>query len=200
MFFGSYFDAPYEGNDINVFFNYVSKANFSTLKSNVNEYNAQIIDRRTNKLITITCETMRSAQEVRIANFLYLNQIDYVYEEIYPYHILKAKKPYTPDFCIRQGDKIAYIEHFGITESGKHNFYSTEELKRYKQSIQDKIILHKKHGTTLIYTFSQYNDGRDLLDHLREQLEKHGFILHTKKRPAHSIMEVLCFMILLKLQ
>lgn len=57
MFFGSYFDAPYEGNDLNLFFNYVSKADFSTLKSNVNEYNEQIIDRRTNKAITITRQT-----------------------------------------------------------------------------------------------------------------------------------------------
>lgn len=185
MFFGSYFDAPYEGNDINLFFNYISKADFSTLKSNVNEYNAQIIDRRTCKVTTITNEVLRSAQEVKIANFLYLNQIDYVYEEIYPYHILKAKKPYTPDFCIRQGNKVAYIEHFGITESGKHNFYLPEELANYKKEIQDKIALHKKHKTTLIYTYSQYNDGKDFLVHLQEQLENAGFKLN--KRPAEEL-------------
>ncbi|MDE7405416.1 MAG: UvrD-helicase domain-containing protein [Clostridiales bacterium] len=180
MFFGSYFDAPYEGDDINLFFNYIAKADFSTLKSNLNEYNEQIIDRRTSKVTTITNEIMRSMQEVRIANFLYLNQIDYVYEDIYPYHILKAKKPYTPDFCIRQGNRVAYIEHFGITENGNHNFYSTEELNRYKQEIQDKIALHKKHGTTLIYTYSKYNDNRDLLVHLQEQLEKNGFVLNER--------------------
>lgn len=185
MFFGSYFDAPYEGNDINLFFNYISKADFSTLKSNVNEYNAQIIDRRTSKITTITNEVLRSAQEVKIANFLYLNQIDYVYEEIYPYHILKAKKPYTPDFCIRQGNKVAYIEHFGITESGNHNFYSSEELANYKKEIQDKIALHKKHNTTLIYTYSQYNDGKDFLVHLQEQLETAGFKLN--KRSADEV-------------
>lgn len=185
MFFGSYFDAPYEGNDINLFFNYISKADFSTLKSNVNEYNAQIIDRRTCKITTITNEVLRSAQEVKIANFLYLNQIDYIYEEIYPYHILKAKKPYTPDFCIRQGNKVAYIEHFGITESGKHNFYTPDELANYKKEIQDKIALHKKHKTTLIYTYSQYNDGKDFLVHLQEQLENAGFKLN--KRSADEV-------------
>ena len=185
MFFGSYFDAPYEGDDINLFFNYIAKADFSTLKSNVNEYNAQIIDRRTNKTTTITNEVLRSVQEVKIANFLYLNQIDYNYEEIYPYHILKAKKPYTPDFCIRQGNKVAYIEHFGITESGRHSFYTAEELNKYKQEIQDKIALHKKHGSTLIYTYSQYNDGRDFLVHLREQLEENGFVLNS--RPSEEV-------------
>lgn len=138
MFFGSYFDAPYEGKDLNFFFNYISKADFSTLRSNVEEYNEQVIDRRTKKIITITNECLKSAQEVRIANYLYLNGLDYVYEEIYPYHILKAKKPYTPDFCIKQGDNVAYIEHFGITEDGKHSFYSVEELERYKQ---EKVMI-----------------------------------------------------------
>lgn len=189
MFFGSYFDAPYEGNDLNLFFNYVSKTDFSTLKSNVNEYNEQIIDRRTNKAITITNELLRSAQEVRIANYLYLNNVDYVYEEPYKYHILKAKKPYTPDFCIRQGNKIAYIEHFGITEDGHHSFYSPEELLKYKKEINDKITLHRQHGTTLIYTFSKYNDGRDLIEHLQEQLVKAGFNLEP--RPAQEVFEKL---------
>ena len=189
MFFGSYFDAPYEGDDINLFFNYISKADFSTLRSNINEYSEKIIDRRTSKITTITNETLRSVQEVQIANFLYLNNIDYTYEETYPYHILKAKKPYTPDFCIKQGAKTAYIEHFGITEDGKHSYYTTEQLEKYKKEIADKIALHKKHGTTLIYTFSKYNDGRELLDHLREELIKAGFVL--EKRPSEEVFEKL---------
>ena len=189
MFFGSYFDAPYEGDDLNVFFNYIAKSDFSTIRSNIEEYNEQVIDRRTNKLITITNESLKSAQEVRIANYLYLNGIDYVYEEIYPYHILKAKKPYTPDFCIKQGNNIAYIEHFGITEDGRHSFYTAEELERYKLEIRDKIALHKKHSTRLIYTFSNYKDGRDLLLHLQKQLVENGFKL--QKRSSQEIYEKL---------
>ena len=189
MFFGSYFDAPYEGNDINLFFNYISKADFSTLKGNVDEYNAQIIDRRTDKTTTIKNELVRSIQEVQIANFLFLHNIDYNYEETYPYHILKAKKPYTPDFCIKQGNNIAYIEHFGITESGHHSFYTPEQLAKYKQEINDKISLHRKHGTKLIYTFSSYKDGRDLLTHLRENLIKNGFEL--TQRPSKEVFEKL---------
>lgn len=189
MFFGSYFDAPYEGNDINLFFNYISKTDFSTLKSNINEYNEQIIDSRTNKITTITNEILRSAQEVQIANYLYLHKIDYSYEAPYPYHILKAKKPYTPNFCIKQGNKIAYIEHFGITEDGHHSYYTPEQLTKYKKEIIDKIALHKKHGTTLIYTFSKYNDGKELLDHLQEELTKNGFVL--EKRPSEEVFEKL---------
>lgn len=189
MFFGSYFDAPYEGNDINLFFNYISKTDFSTLKSNINEYNEQIIDSRTDKITTITNEILRSAQEVQIANYLYLHKIDYTYEAPYPYHILKAKKPYTPDFCIKQGNKVAYIEHFGITEDGHHSYYTSEQLAKYKKEIIDKIALHKKHGTTLIYTFSKYNDRRELLDHLQEELTKNGFDL--EKRSSEEVFEKL---------
>ena len=177
LFFGSYFDAPYEGENLNDFFNYISKSDFTTLKGNMSEYTEEIIDKRTGKCISIAHERMRSAQEVQIANFLYLNQIDYKYERPYEYHILKSRKPYTPDFTITQGDKIAYLEHFGITEDGKNNRYNDEQLSRYKQEINDKVKLHKKHNTDLIYTFSGYSDGRSLLEHVKENLEKHGFTL-----------------------
>ena len=149
----------------------------------------EIIDRRNNKLQTITNEVLRSAQEVRIANYLYLNNIDYEYEAPYQYHILKAKKPYTPDFCIKQGNKTAYIEHFGITEDGRHSFYTPEELSKYKQEINDKISLHRKHKTTLIYTFSQYRDGRDFLEHLQEQLQNNGFVL--RRRSSQEVFDKL---------
>ena len=82
---------------------------------------------------------MRSKQEVEIANFLYLNNIDYEYEPIYEYDILMARKPYTPDFLIKQGDNIAYLEHFGISEEGKNPLYSDDQLIDYKKSINDKI-------------------------------------------------------------
>lgn len=187
LFFGSYFDAPYEGDDLNTFFNYIAKADFSTLRGNMSEYTEEIINQRTGKRITIAREILRSSQEVRIANFLYLNNIEYVYEKPYPYNIQYSHKPYTPDFTITQGDKVAYIEHFGITEDGRNNRYSEEELKRYKKAVNDKVILHRKHKTDLIYTFSSYKDGRDLLEHLNEELLKHGFKL--EERSAKEVFE-----------
>lgn len=180
LFFGSYFDAPFEGDNLNDFFKYIKKADFSTLRGNMAEYAEQIIDKRTGKCVSITHETLRSAQEVRIANFLYMNGIEYIYEKPYPYNILRSYKPYTPDFTIIQGDKIAYIEHFGITQDGRNNRYSEEELKRYKREVNDKVKLHAAHKTTLIYTFSKYNDGRDLLIHLEEELVKNGFELNPR--------------------
>jgi DNA helicase-4 len=191
LFFGSYFDAPYEGNDLNEFFNSVATARYETLKSDLNEYIQEISDTRSKKQVTIANEILRSRQEVEIANFLYLNGIDYQYEPIYPFNIQLARKPYTPDFIIRQGDNVAYIEHFGITESGQNNRFSQDEIESYKRAIKEKITLHGRHGTALIYTFSGYNDQRSLLDHLKEQLEKNRFALNP--RSQREVVEKLVF-------
>ncbi|MFR8391712.1 MAG: hypothetical protein ACLVBJ_02290 [Pilosibacter sp.] len=176
-------------NDLNTFFNKIAKSNFSTIRSDLDEFKCQILDSRTKKTVTIQNELLRSHQEVEIANFLYLNQIDYEYEPLYQYNILFAKKPYTPDFLIRQGEKIAYIEHFGITQDGKNDRFSDDQLVAYKKAINDKVQLHRQHGTDLIYTFSKYNDRRPLLEHLKEELEKNGFELRT--RSNKEVMEKL---------
>lgn len=189
MFFASYFDAPYEGSDLNAFFNNIAKANFSTMRGDLEDFKREVIDTRTKKSVTIQNEVLRSYQEVEIANFLYLNNIDYEYEPIYKYDIEFSRKPYTPDFIIYQGEKSAYLEHFGITESGENDRFTPEEIERYKKAVRDKCILHKEHGTTLIYTFSAYNDGRSLLDHLKENLEAKGFEL--KPRSNKEVMEML---------
>lgn len=189
LFFASYFDAPYEGDDLNGFFHNIAKSNYSTLRSDLEDFRREVIDARTKKSVTIQNEILRSHQEVEIANFLYLNGIDYEYEPVYPYDILYARKPYTPDFVICQEEKRAYIEHFGISESGENDRYSEEELARYKKAVNDKVRLHKSHGTTLIYTFSSYNDRRPIFTHLREELEAKGFEL--RPRSNKEVMEML---------
>lgn len=189
MFFASYFDAPYEGDDLNGFFNNIAKSNFSTMRSDLEDFKREVIDTRTKKSVTIQNEVLRSHQEVEIANFLYLNNIDYEYEPIYKYNIAYSYKPYTPDFVISQDNKICYIEHFGISENGENDRYSQDELNAYKKAVLDKIALHRKHGTDLIYTFSSYNDRRPLNAHLREELEKKGFRLNP--RSNKEVMEML---------
>ncbi len=180
LFFASYFDAPYEGDDINHFFNHMANANYATMRSELDDFKEEIIDRNSRKKVTIQNEILRSMQEVEIANFLYLNGIDYTYEPIYPYHILMASKPYTPDFQITQDGHTAYIEHFGITEDGKNFLYDEEELAAYKKAVHDKILLHRQHGTELIYTFSSYDDKRSISAHLEECLVKRGFELRRR--------------------
>lgn len=181
LFFGSYFTAPYEGKDLAEYFQFISKAEFSTIKSNVQEYIQQVIDHKTKEVKTLNNEILRSQEEVNIANFLYLHQIEYEYEPFYQYQILDSNKPYTPDFVIRQGDKVTYIEHFGITQSGTNNLYSSKEIEKYKKRINDKILLHRRHKTDLIYTFSKYNDSSDYLAHLKEELLARGYELNKRQ-------------------
>jgi len=182
QFFATYFDEPITAKDKNELFEKLSSANFSTMKSEVGEinYDLEIKNSRRKEYVTIQNEVLRSYEEVQIANFLYLNNIEYEYEPRYKYNIEGSNKPYTPDFLIRQNGKEAYIEHFGITQSGCSNRYNKEELEKYKKAVHDKVDLHKQHDTTLLYTFSSFIDGRPLLAHLKDQLEKAGFTLQPR--------------------
>ena len=138
---------------------------------------------------TLRNETLRSAEEVMIANFLYMHQIEYEYEPIYQYRVLDSRKPYTPDFIIKQGEKTTYIEHFGITETGENSRYTQQELERYKTFVNNKIKLHRSHKTDLIYTFSKYKDNRSILSHLEEELLKRGYEL--KRRNSAEVYKQL---------
>ena len=182
QFFATYFDAPVQAKDKKELYVKLANSNFSTIKSEIGEvnYNIEIKNNRQKEHRTIQNEILRSYEEVRIANFLYLNNIDYEYEPRYKFNIENSKKPYTPDFIIHQNGKDAYIEHFGITQSGDSNRYSQEELEKYKKAVHDKVALHKKHGTTLLYTFSEFDDGIPMLEHLRKQLEWAGFVLNPR--------------------
>ena len=143
LFFASYFDAPYEGDDINDFFNHVAHANYATMRSELEDFRTEVKDCKTRNKVTIQNEVVRSYQEVEIANFFYLNNIDYEYEPVYKYNIMLSRKPYTPDFIIRQNEQEIYIEHFGITEDGHNSLYTEEQLEMYKKAVNDKILFHK---------------------------------------------------------
>ncbi len=189
LFFGSYFDTQYEGTDKREFLNSIIKSDFSTLKGNLNEYSYTYIEKNTKRKVTLNNEVVKSSQEVQIANFLYLNGIEYEYEPSYPYYIFMSKKRYSPDFVIRQNGKEIYLEHFGLSEDGKNDRYTEEEIAKYKKAINDKIQIHKKHGTKLIYTYSKYNDGRNLIDHLTELLKENGIV--SSHRSSEEVLNKL---------
>lgn len=180
LFFGYYLDMPTPNLTLDKFMLYQQKQDFTSLKEEIEEINNQIISKNQKIKKTIKQEVMRSVEEVQIANYLYLNNIDYEYEAAYPYHIEGSTKLYTPDFTIKNNGKIIYLEHFGIHENGTHSRYSKEELNKYHQSIQDKIQLHQKHQTKLIYTYSTYNDDQPLIKHLESLLIEHGVVIHSK--------------------
>lgn len=183
MFLGYYFNMPDDAlkfESLNDFCEYRAAQDYETLKSRVGEYNASVINERTKRVSTITGEYLRSQQEVQIANFLYMYNIEYEYEKPYPYPIAGARKIYTPDFFIHQGELKCYIEHFGITEQYQSGIYNPQQLNKYTKAIADKRHIHKYCNTELIETYSAYGDGRPLLLHLAEELKKRGFILNKR--------------------
>ena len=153
---------------------------YETLKSQLEEENLKEIEERKSKKITINYERVRSIEEVKVANFLYLNGINYEYERPYPYYIPGLRRPYRPDFTIFNGDEIIYLEHFGVTENHESTLYSKEVLDKYLWNIDLKKRTHRRKGTKLIYTYSSYNDGIDLLEHLKELLINNGVELNPR--------------------
>lgn len=183
LFLGYYFDLPDDWqkySSLNEYHLYKSAQDFETLKSGLGEYIQKVANARSGKVRTITGEFLRSVQEVQIANCLYLNGIEYVYEDPYPYQIPRSRKKYTPDFHIIQDGREAYIEHYTLNESGKSFLLDAKQTARYQKRIADKRNIHKQNQTDLIETWSFYTDTKPLLDHLREELGKNGFTLKPR--------------------
>ena len=162
---------------------------YRTLQSQIVEANLKEIDERNKHLVSILSERLKSHEEVQIANFLYLNNVEYRYEEPYPYYIKSMKRPYLPDFTIYHNGKKIYLEHFGVTENHENDMYSEEKLKCYVETIRKKKELHRTKGTKLIYTYSKYNDGLSTLDHLKQILINEG--IELKPRDEKEVYEQL---------
>ena len=183
LFLGYYFDLSedvFQFSDLNQYHLYKSAQEFETLKSSLGEYIKKVEQQRTKKTRTITGEYLRSMQEVQIANFLYLNGLDYEYERVYPFGSPSRNKKYTPDFYISQGEHGVWLEHYALIESGYNSLFTPQQRQRYLHAISDKRRLHKINQTTLLETWSFYTDRRPLLDHLKEILEKEGFVLKPR--------------------
>ena len=183
LFLGYYFDLTedvFKFDNLNQYHQYKAAQDYETLKSGLGEYIKKVEQQRSKRVKTISGEYLRSVQEVQIANFLYLNGLDYEYERPYPFESPSRNKKYTPDFYISQGEHVVWLEHYALTESGYSNVFTPEQLARYKKSIRDKREVHKTHKTTLVETWSLYSDRRSLMDHLRELLEKEGFVMKPR--------------------
>ena len=183
LFLGYYFDLSedaFKFDNLEQYHLYKAAQDYETLKSGLGEYVKKVEQQRSKRVKTITGEYLRSVQEVQIANFLYMNGLDYEYERIYPFDSPSRRKKYTPDFYITQGEHTAWLEHYALSESGFNRIFTPKQINKYKKEIRDKRALHASYRTTLLETWSLYNDRRPLLDHLREALEKEGFVLKPR--------------------
>ncbi len=180
LFFASYLNMPFDESNTSLLFKTFAEDNNTTLKSDLKDVLNDYFKDQLKKRKTINDERVRSTDECRIANFLFINGIEYEYEPVYRYGFKDTTKPYCPDFLIKQDGREIYLEHFGLSEDGTNNRFTKAEIEIYKKNIKDKIKLHKEHGTKLIYTFSKYKDNRDLIKHLEEILKKEGINFDKK--------------------
>lgn len=129
---------------------------------------------KTQQNVSLKKEIMKSQQEVMIANFLYLNGIEYEYERPYEHKTSDSVfKQYRPDFYLPE--YRAYLEHFGINRNGRTRFTSDEAQNaihtlKYAKQMDWKRALHRQYDTRLIETYSYEFTERDWQDRLTEKL------------------------------
>lgn len=141
---------------------------FETLKSKyyANTSGSRRISK--NKLDTFSGERVKSVEELIIANFLFLNGVNYEYEKPYPH----GDHMYRPDFYLT--DYNIWLEHFGIDKHGRAKWLSEFQEKQYITNMHKKRAKHHLYRTKLLETYSWYNRDNILLDKLRKMLEKSG--------------------------
>ena len=128
---------------------------------------------------TLKNEKVKSLEEVQIANFLFLNGVDYEYEKLYPFECQDPlRKGYRPDFYLKDYD--IYLEHFGITRNYTVPWLSPIEAQKYLDGIEWKRAFHKQNNTRLIETYSYYNSEGILLQKLEGLLEHNGIALKSR--------------------
>ena len=130
-----------------------------------------------NKIISLKGDIVKSYEECEIANFFFLNGINYAYEAQYQYDTATEEhRQYQPDFYLP--DFNIYLEHFGIDREG--NTAPFVNRAEYHQGIDWKRAIHSEYGTKLIETYSYYQREGVLLLKLEEIVRKKGIRLSPR--------------------
>lgn len=122
---------------------------------------------------TIKKECVKSFEELAIANYYFINGIEYVYEAPYCVDVAtEEKRQYTPDFYLKKYQ--IYHEHYGIGKDGKAHQYQGKEAQNYVDGIVWKRQTHTQNNTICIETYSyEFSDGT-IFDQLERKLKENG--------------------------
>tara|TARA_B100001179_G_scaffold231759_1_gene222549 strand:+ start:244 stop:3177 length:2934 start_codon:yes stop_codon:yes gene_type:complete len=127
-------------------------------------------------LRTLKGETVKSFEELLIANWLYRNGIAYEYEPTYEHKLDKTgRRVYTPDFRLTESG--VYLEHFGVRKKrgadGKEELTTAPFVDRdeYLAGMEWKRQVHAEHETILLETYSWENEQGRLLEALAKKVE-----------------------------
>ena len=126
-------------------------------------------------LRTLGGDRVKSFEELLIANWLYLNGIEYEYEPTYEHTLPEnERRAYTPDFRLTESG--VYIEHFGVRKhvgaNGETHLVTAPQVDRgsYLEGIAWKRKVHQDNGTILIETFSYEQVEGRLTEALAEKI------------------------------
>lgn len=141
---------------------------------------------RDNEYRALSGDQVKGYQELLIANWLYLNDIEFEYE---PQYVTKVRVDigfdYKPDFHISNTN--IYIEHFGIHRNGETR--ADIDSVQYNRGIESKRVIHKEQKTILLETFSYEANEGNLESSLEKQLLDVGII--AKPISKEKIFEAL---------
>lgn len=139
---------------------------------------------KNNEVRTLKGHYVRSLEECEIANFLYINGVNYEYEKPFKTQVeSNDRMSYRPDFTLTDYDLC--IEHFGIDR--KKNTAPWVNREQYLADMDWKIKQH--HPNKLIKTFSFDKQEGQLIERLKKQLIEHGVIFN--KIPSEDIFKKL---------
>lgn len=129
-------------------------------------------------------DLVKSFEECEIANFLYVNGINYEYEKEYEIKTASRKyRQYRPDFYL--SDYGIYVEHFALNRSGTPPSFLDQE--RYIEDVEWKRNQHATNKTRLIETYSFEKSEGILLKNLTEKLL--GYNVEFNRLPEERIFE-----------
>lgn len=127
---------------------------------------------RDDEIKTIKGDIVKSASEAVISNFLFVNGIDYEYEEVYEDY-MEENIIYKPDFTINYGGTKIYIEYFGLNDSA------------YNKIKNKKIKYHELHHNNFISI--DRVPIKDISEYLDKKLNEFG--IEYNKRTDAEIWE-----------
>lgn len=124
------------------------------------------------KFQTLNDDIVKSHGEQLIADWLFFNGVDYVYEQEYEHETVNSKyRQYRPDFYLPAIG--AYLEHWALDENGE----PPADFKGYKESMTWKKGLHSLHGTVLLETTSAQLWSGEAFAYLERELTRLGVLL-----------------------
>jgi DNA helicase-4 len=123
-------------------------------------------------LRTLAGEVVKSSEECVIANWLFYNGVDYVYERAYEFDTATSRhSQYHPDFYYPQ-IKL-YHEHFALDKKGN----PPADFEGYMDGVLWKRGEHRRRGTDFIETASYQLWSGKLFKNLSKELTSRGIEL-----------------------